>query len=308
MKSENNIELFGYSAYHFDENSYLRKMDFHNHNSIEISYVGMGELLFDYVDKNGDTKSFSLYKNQIAITKPFVTHKTTVSVGLESYGLEFVSQKDLKIAMNELMQEEAINIDSLFDSFDDIIVLQDTVNIKDTIKQFKSYVNNDGKYVDSLLKIEIKKLILQILLCSEKNNIRKESNKHINDAIVYIKQFFNRDLKSSDVATHVKLSEVYFQKLFKQCTGMKFNKYLNTQRINYALDLIKSTNYSLSKIATMSGYNSLQIFNRNFVMITGQTPKEYQQAFLSQHTNQKINETYYQEKKYHDGEMGVASL
>ncbi len=296
----NSIELFGYSEYYFDESSKLRKMDFHSHNSIEISYVSAGELMFDYVDKNGEIKHFSLHKNQMAICKPFVTHKTDVSIGLVCFGLEFVSQQDVKVALNELMMEENVDVNPIYDTFDDIIVLQDVANVKDTIKQFKNYINNDGEHIDTLLKLELKKLFLQILLCSEKRSVKKESNKHINDAVVYIKQSFNRELKSTDVAQCVGLSEVYFQKLFKQCTGMKFNKYLNLQRINYAKDLIKSTNYSFGKIATMSGYNSLQIFNRNFALITGQSPKEYQQALQKQQINEKVHSDAYQEKRFVD--------
>ncbi len=294
----NEIELFGYSEYFFDESSKLRKMDFHSHNSIEISYVSAGELFFDYFDKDGNLKSVSLHKNQLAICKPFVKHKTNVTIGLVSFGVEFVSHQDLRHSICDLMAEEGLDANQVYNVFDDIIILQDVANVKDTISQFKNYINNDNEHVKTLLKLEMKKLFLQILLCSEKHNVKKESNKHVNDAVVFIKQSFNRPLKSSDVAKHVGLSDVYFQKLFKQCMGIKFNRYLNVQRINYAIDLIKSTNYSLGKIAAMAGYNSLQIFTRNFLLITNQTPKEYQHGLLKQQINLKIDTDVYQETRF----------
>ncbi len=290
MKHENQVEIFGFSNYNFTESSKLRTMNYHQHNSIEISYVVAGEMLIDYVDADGNHQNFFLRQNQIAISKPFVKHKTSVSIGLRSMGLELVSPTDVVNSIKGYLSDDCPEINIFFDSFSDIIVLRDTLNVQNTLKQFKNYVNSDKQHAPLLTELEIKKLFVQIISCAQKNNFAKRFNRHINSAILFIKQNFNKDIQSEQVATTLGLSNVYFQKLFHQETGVKFTRYVNEQRIAYATTLLTTTNYTLSKIATMVGYNNTQNFINNFKAIQGSTPKQYRE---------QVFDGYYVEPKSH---------
>ena len=115
-----------------------------------------------------------------------------------------------------------------------------------TLLQFKNYTKNTP-YSDVLFELDIKKLFVQILLCSEKVGTGNTYNLYVNKALRYIKQNFNRDISTDDVAAYLEISAVYFQKIFHSATDEKFNRYLNKQRINYAANLLQNTNYSLKK-------------------------------------------------------------
>ncbi len=280
MKYENQVEIFGFSDYNFTENSKLRTMDYHRHNSIEISYVLAGELLMEYVDAEGNYQNFFLRPNQMAISKPFVKHKTSVSIGLRCMGLELVSPTDVVGGIKGYLSANCPEIHSFFDSFSDIVVLRDTINVQNTLKQFKNYFTNDKPYTPFLTELEIKKLFAQILSCAQNNKIAKRYNRHVNSAILFIKQNFNKDIQSDQVAQNLGLSNVYFQKLFHQETGTKFTRYVNEQRIAYATTLLTTSNYPLAKIATMVGYNNTQNFINNFKAIQGATPKKFREQIF----------------------------
>ncbi len=277
MKHENQVEIFGFSNYNFTESSKLRTMEYHQHNSVEISYVIAGEMLMDYVDSEGNHQNFFLRQNQIAISKPFIKHKTSVSIGLRCMGLELVAPNDVVAAIKGYLSNDCPEINGFFDSFNDVIVLRDTVNVQNTLKQFKNYIHSDKQYASLLTELEIKKLFVQIISCAQKNNFTKRFNRHVNSAILFIKQNFNKDIQSEQVSTALGLSNVYFQKLFHQETGIKFTRYVNEQRIAYATTLLTTTNYTLGKIATMVGYNNTQNFINNFKVIKGSTPKKYRE-------------------------------
>ena len=55
--------------------------------------------------------------------------------------------------------------------------------------------------------------------------------------------------------------------------------YLMEMRIQYAQDLLVSTDASVMEIATQAGYYSVSSFSKRFKQITNLTPKEYRQKF-----------------------------
>ncbi len=309
MRHENQVEIFGFSNYNFTENSKLRTMDYHQHNSIEISYVLAGELLMEYVDADGNYQNFFLRQNQIAISKPFVKHKTSVSIGLRCMGLELVSPTDIVGGIKGYLSADCPEINGFFDSFNDVIVLHDTINVQNTLKQFKNYIENDKQYTAFLAELEIKKLFAQILSCAQNNKITKRYNRHINSALLFIKQNFNKDIQSDQVAQNLGLSNVYFQKLFHQETGIKFTRYVNEQRIAYATTLLTTTNYPLAKIAAMVGYNNTQNFINNFKAIQGSTPKKFrEQVFDGYHAEPKSEmENLYQETVFKNNDNTISN-
>ena len=60
---------------------------------------------------------------------------------------------------------------------------------------------------------------------------------------------------------------------------MKFQlspiKYITKKRISYACDLLVSNKYSVSDIASMTGYSDVYYFSRVFKENTGMSPLEY---------------------------------
>lgn len=81
-----------------------------------------------------------------------------------------------------------------------------------------------------------------------------------------------------------RLSELYavapysqspLSRYFKQYTGKTIIAYITDKKINYACNLLKSTNHSITYISALLGYESLAHFNRTFKRIMGVTPSAY---------------------------------
>lgn len=294
MKNENTqISLFSCSKYTFTQSN-LRTMDFHRHNTLEISYVSAGEMFFEYIDKTGSERSFSLKQNQFAIVKPQTTHKTSVAVGLQSYGLELISVNDILETISQNAFVKTLPAFSrLLDDFDDILVFEDTQNVLNTVKQFKNFMlpSSDSEYSELLFSIELRKLLLQILACNKRVDTMAIDNLHISKAIKYIHGNFNKDIKSTDVADHLGISPVYFQKIFHKTTGMKFNEYLNGQRISYAQQLLLSSPYTFEQICRMVGYKSLPVLIYNFKKAANMTPSQYRSQMVANYRYEIKDET-----------------
>lgn len=72
-------------------------------------------------------------------------------------------------------------------------------------------------------------------------------------------------------------SQGHIRRLFKTEFGVSPNEYLRSVRIRRAKSLLVNSDYSVSKIAELTGFNDLYYFSKTFKQITGDSPSSYRQ-------------------------------
>jgi AraC-like DNA-binding protein len=95
--------------------------------------------------------------------------------------------------------------------------------------------------------------------------------------ISYVSEHFQETLTLSELASHLNVSKYYLSRVFSTKLDTSFNSYLNYIRLNYALTLIQSTSYTLTRISIDSGFESQRTFNRAFKEVFHLSPSEYRQ-------------------------------
>jgi transcriptional regulator GlxA family with amidase domain len=60
-------------------------------------------------------------------------------------------------------------------------------------------------------------------------------------------------------------------------TGLTPNNFIRSIRLKRAAQLLKTTQYIVSEIAWMAGFNSIKYFNKYFKENFGKTPTEYKE-------------------------------
>ncbi|MBP5494089.1 MAG: helix-turn-helix transcriptional regulator [Lachnospiraceae bacterium] len=88
------------------------------------------------------------------------------------------------------------------------------------------------------------------------------------------------DLSQGAMAEMAGISKDYFSRIFKNLTGMNYSKWLNTVRIEKAIELLSQKNMTLTEVAMMSGFQSIPSFNRVFREDKGMAPGEYRNLFI----------------------------
>lgn len=86
------------------------------------------------------------------------------------------------------------------------------------------------------------------------------------------KHFLNPDLKLGDMAEIVGTNRTYLSRHLNEVLHTTFYDYVNGLRLDYALQLMKQTDYSITAIAAMSGFNSYSTFRRIFIAKYGKPP------------------------------------
>ncbi|MCE5341249.1 MAG: PocR ligand-binding domain-containing protein [Planctomycetaceae bacterium] len=99
----------------------------------------------------------------------------------------------------------------------------------------------------------------------------------IKPATDFISQHFNEQITLEDVAHSAHLSVSRLSHIFKEQTGLTIVDYITKSRIEYAKELLISTNKNCTEICFDTGYNNQSYFTRTFKEVTGMTPRQFRE-------------------------------
>lgn len=98
---------------------------------------------------------------------------------------------------------------------------------------------------------------------------------YVNTVKEFIHNNFVYDIKISDVANAVGLDRTYLYRLFKEATGDSIQGYLIKYRLKASMDLLKTTDLSITEIAISSGFKSCSAYSKHFTHYFNQSPLKY---------------------------------
>ncbi len=94
-------------------------------------------------------------------------------------------------------------------------------------------------------------------------------------AFAFVVENFRRDIRLSDLARHLDLSESACSRFFKRNSGNSFTDYVAQLRIGHACKLLSETGLPVTDVCFEVGYGNLSNFNRVFRQQRGLTPSAY---------------------------------
>lgn len=119
-------------------------------------------------------------------------------------------------------------------------------------------------------------LLLPFLHLQERNST--EDPGLVYQLIQYIYEHFQEPLTLDYLAQELHVSKYYLSHIFSDHLQMNFRQYLNHFRLDYARQLLQTTNYSVTRVWEESGFNSQCSFNRAFLDHVGKTPLAYRRS------------------------------
>ena len=103
-------------------------------------------------------------------------------------------------------------------------------------------------------------------------------DKTVYTAIEYITENWDKHLSVGDIAKSCCVSESTLYHLFQKELGETPVHFLNSIRINVAIEHLENSNYSIATISRMTGFNSENHFRTVFSLFTGTTPLKYRKG------------------------------
>ena len=118
-------------------------------------------------------------------------------------------------------------------------------------------------------------------LCDSKNIVHTSKSRRIAKVCDYIEKNLCQNIRLTDVAGLVNMSESAFSHFFKKRTNISYITFVNNMRISKACQLLANTTLSASEICYACGFNNKSNFIRIFTKKKNMTPIEYRE-YISQ--------------------------
>ena len=135
----------------------------------------------------------------------------------------------------------------------------------------------DDMFSDEVIICHTHSLFYLLLRNAESCLAVDDGNRVIEQAVAYIKENFASDITLSSLAKKFSVSPEHFSRMFKKETGLGFSKYLNSLRLQYAGQLLRSTEgLNITRVAEICGFDDSNYFSKKFKEIYGISPKKMQ--------------------------------
>ena len=138
---------------------------------------------------------------------------------------------------------------------------------------------------EELLEMYLRQIFLLVQRSWEerKPTVSSYLQEEIDYARKYFNEHYNEDISIEEYAQSRGMSVSWFLRNFKQMTMKSPMQYILTIRINNAVSLLETTDYNVTEISTIIGYDNPLYFSRIFKKQKGVSPSDYRKM-LSERT------------------------
>ncbi len=248
----------------------------HSHKTYEFCFVLKGKGTYHI---NG--KKFNMKAGDIFIAKPNQKHYETYNPN-DPYELIFITIKILK-------DNKEFRLDKIF-PLPVYIHITPEKNIcyifqnmfDEVILRRPGYILKIKSHLTNLIVEMYRFLYLKDKSCSSVKILSKINKQSLIEKIYkYIQNNYNQDIGILEIADEFHLSPSYLASFFKNQTGYSPIEYLTKVKIDTAKNLLNNLKLKISAVASEVGYKSPYYFYRIFKKVSGTTPTQYREKFIS---------------------------
>lgn len=102
----------------------------------------------------------------------------------------------------------------------------------------------------------------------------------LSHAIEFIKMNFNSKISVKDIAAFCHCSSSYISHIFKRNMRVNLKAYINKVRIEHAKKFLLESDYSISQVASLVGFDEPNYFSNVFSDICGMYPSDYRKSLI----------------------------
>lgn len=150
------------------------------------------------------------------------------------------------------------------------IFVQTVNTMADELK--KEHINCDILCTAKLLEL------LVVISRSFESKLEDKKSSAITNVVIDIENNFYTNTTNEEYAEKCNMCLSYFLRTFKEVTGTTPQQYKMAQRLKFTENLLLTTNYSISEIAKLAGYDDSLYFSRVFKNANGLSPKQFRNA------------------------------
>jgi len=258
----------------------------HNHNYIEFNYVYEGK--FTQII---DNKKITLQKGELIFLNQYITHEIEAS-SEDDIIINFIIRPEFFDYIITLLDNENIIskflLTTLYTDYDEgeylYFKVSERKDIQDLVEKIITELYTPSIMSKATIKLLVGLLLVELVKNSQDIEIYSVDNYEkllIIQSLKYIEEFYNK-ATLFELAEKLNQPDYKLSKLIKKHTKMNFKELLQEKKLSKAIELIKSTNYSIVEIIELVGYENPTYFYKIFKEKFGMTPREYRKISMIQ--------------------------
>lgn len=255
----------------------------HMHSEYEIYYLLEGERYYFI-----ESETIHIKPGTLLFIDREKIHKTSSVSGKPYYNRMLIELKPewLETFFHSL---RAITIGQFFSNYR-MIVLDDEK--QELVKSVMLTIAREAKERRIGYEQMIRSKLAELLLCVIRSEQRMPSAdmeqkilsakcSKVNEVAEYIQENCQEEISLQGLSERFFVSKCYLSRIFKEVTGFTVNEYLMVQRIKKGRTLLETTEYSITQVSEMAGFESVSYFEKVFKKQMGQTPLKYRKIRLA---------------------------
>lgn len=278
-------------------------VNLHRHPSrLELLYMANGDCTLYYEKaETHEIQEYLLLSGQFVIIHPNIQHGW--SSGPVHYIVLELETKDQNADLMRIIAGSDIvsnfhDKKSFIENFQDVLILNDNHNVLSSLTSFLNIINQPKfEQNDMLANIGFscyaRTLLYEILECQRSSLTQGRGNIHIKKAFLYFEANYRNQITLQSLASHLHLSPMHTERIFRSAYGMTAMKKFNEFRIEKAKILLSHTTYPIPKISKLVGYANDQSFLNNFKNYVGQSPIQFRNNSMTQNVQDYLRITPY---------------
>lgn len=262
----------------------------HWHDDVELLYFksGMYRLIVNMEEFTIDEECFCFVNSgdlhAITMLEVGEQYALRYHPDLLSFSAQDTSQMKLlePLARGALVLPQFIRISdlaflSMKSAFDELVHYFETFGVVESLghsARLTLHAASDQLMVKADI-LKILALLNSYGMINEKSGEPQRQVKVIKDAVTYIHENFRHKIYIRDLAELTGLNEQYFIRFFGNTLGKSPIEYINDYRVRQAQELLMTTEFAVTEIATACGFHNMGNFIKIFKDISGTTPLKY---------------------------------
>ena len=130
-------------------------------------------------------------------------------------------------------------------------------------------------YTDTLRRGYLLALLSELLSKMTVSRLSVGDSGTLRSIVAFCAENFSENLSLSLLSKKLHLNKYYISHLFSERLGLRFNDYINSLRVSEACRYLLNSDYSITEISEIVGFNTLRTFNRAFMKQMAVSPSEY---------------------------------
>lgn len=253
----------------------------HFHDTYELYYLVEGERYY-FIDK----ETYLVKQGDVVLVKPNQIHKT--SLAEHSYHNRILLQIRSDMLDSFLRANGLHTLEELYAACDSIIPVkeEDRKTIELLLVQIREEMEKKQKHYELMVRMKLAELLVVLSRYRAKEAFYQESQKvqtvkhqKVHEVADYLLRHPETEESLEELAARFYISKSYLSRIFKEVTSFTVNEYVNINRVKKAQSLLIHSEYSVTEIAGMLGFESITYFERVFRKYADSAPLKYRKKY-----------------------------